>query len=164
MAPIVANASTVDARRHSASASSPPDFQPDPAGVTATTCADQGQYQSDVIRPCSTSDGRPSHTSVVRSVNSMVAGSMCQEYPTLTSDSPRTTRPFGMRGAAWPARSFCAVAISSGSVKRLWYSSASATRTVTTTSIGAAGGYTGATVPPQAASMTARYSVITKVT
>jgi len=37
---------------------------PGPAGITATTCADQGQYQLDVIRPRSTSDGRPSHTSV----------------------------------------------------------------------------------------------------
>src|SRR5262245_48138916 len=68
-----------------------------------------------------------------------------------------------MRGAASPARSFCAVVISLGSVKRIWYSSASATRKVTTTPVGAAGGCAGATVPPQAPSIAVSHTA-TKVT
>lgn len=89
------------------------------------TSADQAEYLSEEIVL------RPSHTSVVVSANLTEAGSICQECPTLTAASPRTTRPFGMCGAASPASSLRAVAISS----------ASATRTVTTTSFGGATGW-----------------------
>jgi hypothetical protein len=37
----------------------------------ATTTADHGQYRSPVTTPLSTSDGRPSQTSIVTSANSM---------------------------------------------------------------------------------------------
>jgi tetratricopeptide (TPR) repeat protein len=161
--PLGAQASLLGTRRHDVRAPSPPAPQRDSAGVIATSFADQGQYRSDVITRFSTSEGRPSQTSVAVSVNSTESGSMCQEYPTLTSGSPRTTRPFGMRGADSPARSFCAIPISSGSVKRRRYSSASATRTVTTIPPGCGAGCPEGAMPPQPTSMADSQSARMKV-
>ncbi len=99
----------------------------------ATTSADEGQKRSDVTRPFSTSEGKPSQTSVVTSANSTVSGSMCQEYPTFTSEFPRMITPFGIRGALLPLSNFRATSIPVGSVNRILYYSVSATRNVTIT-------------------------------
>jgi hypothetical protein len=101
--PFDAPVSLLRMRRYAVLASSVLAPQRASAGVIATTFADQGEYRSDVITRFSTSESRPSQTSVAVSANSTEAGSMCQEYPTLTSGSPRTTRPFGMLGTASPS-------------------------------------------------------------
>jgi hypothetical protein len=79
-------------------------------------------------RQCgSTSDGRPSHSSIETSTNS--TSSKCQLQPELTP-VPRTMRPFGMRAEppAWAARAASICSSPTSSARNV----SSATRNVTT--------------------------------
>src|SRR5262245_49162350 len=78
------------------------------------TSADPGQYWSLVTVPSSTNDGRPSHTSMVMSANSSVAGSMCHDHGAFTPGSSRTTVPSGIDATSSPASSCRAWSASSG--------------------------------------------------
>ncbi len=67
------------------------------------TFADHGQYWSLVTVPSSTKLGSPSHTSIVMSANSSVAGSIDHDHGPLGPGSSRTTVPSGMAAIASPA-------------------------------------------------------------
>lgn len=96
---------------------------------TATTWAVHGQNRPPPNSgPCgSTSDGRPSHSSIETSTNS--TSSKCQLQPELTP-VPRTMRPFGMRAEppAWAARAASICSSPTSSARNV----SSATRNVTT--------------------------------